>query len=177
MKHFYTVKIISGRSMQPTLNPEPCIWRDVVVFDRVSVQSIGKFARGEVVALRSPTNPSDLLVKRIVALEGDVVQTLPPYPEQEVKVPPGHVWLEGDEGFRTIDSNRWGPVPLGLIDSKLTFIIWPPPRFGPLPTPLQRKTGTEEGRVWRRGFVEMDREKWRDSRVKKAGESLTRTSA
>ncbi len=156
-------------------------------------------------------------MKRIVALEGDVVQTLQPYPEQEVKVPPGHVWLEGkhthlyltsstqestngyvgDEGFRTIDSNRWGPVcliphplkpfglmlstieqvPLGLIDSKLTFIIWPPPRFGPLPIPLQRNTGTEEGRVWRRGFVEMDREKWRDSRVKKAGESLTRTSA
>ena len=36
-----------------------------------------------------------MLVKRILALEGDVVKTLPPYPDQEIVVPQGHVWVEG----------------------------------------------------------------------------------
>jgi len=36
-----------------------------------------------------------MLVKRILALEGDVVKTLPPYLDQEIVVPEGHVWVEG----------------------------------------------------------------------------------
>ena len=36
-----------------------------------------------------------MLVKRILALEGDIVKTLPPYPDQEIVVPQGHVWVEG----------------------------------------------------------------------------------
>lgn len=45
--------------------------------------------------VRSPINPKILLVKRIVALAGDIVTTLPPYPDKEVTIPPGHVWVEG----------------------------------------------------------------------------------
>ena len=44
---------------------------------------------------RSPIDPKILLVKRIVALEGDTVKTLPPYPDAVVTIPPGHVWVEG----------------------------------------------------------------------------------
>lgn len=44
---------------------------------------------------RSPNNAGPLLVKRIVALEGDVIQTMPPYPDKEVTIPTGHVWVEG----------------------------------------------------------------------------------
>lgn len=44
---------------------------------------------------RSPEDPSRVLVKRIVALNGDIVNTLPPWPESRVKVPVGHVWVEG----------------------------------------------------------------------------------
>jgi signal peptidase I len=45
--------------------------------------------------IRSPIDPKILLVKRVVALEGDIVKTLPPYPDKEVMIPPGHVWVEG----------------------------------------------------------------------------------
>lgn len=51
-----------------------------------------------------------MIVKRVVALADDVVQTLPPYPDTEVLVPEGHIWVEGDEPFRTLDSNTFGPV-------------------------------------------------------------------
>lgn len=45
---------------------------------------------------RSPLNPKHLLVKRVVAVEGDTVKTLPPYPDFEVTIPQGHVWVEGE---------------------------------------------------------------------------------
>lgn len=51
-----------------------------------------------------------MIVKRVVAVADDVVQTLPPYLEAEVRVPEGHIWVEGDEPFRTLDSNTFGPV-------------------------------------------------------------------
>jgi inner membrane protease subunit 2 len=37
----------------------------------------------------------ELIVKRIIALEEDTVQTLPPYPDANVIIPEGHVWIEG----------------------------------------------------------------------------------
>lgn len=46
-------------------------------------------------AKRSPEDPRRILVKRILAVEGDTVKTLPPYPEKEVDIPQGHVWVEG----------------------------------------------------------------------------------
>ena len=76
--------------------------------------------------LRSPTDPSSLLIKRLVALPKTLVRTLPPHPESTVRVPPGHCWIEGDERFHTRDSNTFGPVPLGLIESKVEYIVWPP---------------------------------------------------
>lgn len=51
-----------------------------------------------------------MIVKRVVAVVDDVVQTLPPYPDHEVRVPEGHIWVEGDEPFRTLDSNTFGSV-------------------------------------------------------------------
>jgi signal peptidase I len=71
--------------------------------------------RGDVVVLTSPLDPERIAVKRVVGIEGDRVQTrhhpdYPPYPEKWVVVPKGNVWVEGDEGFRGIDSNVYGPV-------------------------------------------------------------------
>lgn len=39
-----------------------------------------------------------------------MVKTREPYPAEVVTVPEGQVWVEGDEGFHSIDSNSYGPV-------------------------------------------------------------------
>lgn len=75
---------------------------------------------------RSPSDPKTLLIKRLIALPNTLVRTLPPYPESTVRVPAGHCWIEGDERFHTRDSNTFGPVPLGLVESKVEYIVWPP---------------------------------------------------
>lgn len=47
-----------------------------------------------------------MIVKRILAVEGDTVRTLPPHPDPEVRVPVGHVWVEGTRRKYTIILRR-----------------------------------------------------------------------
>ncbi|KAG2042974.1 peptidase S24/S26A/S26B/S26C [Suillus americanus] len=166
-QYFYTLKTIRGRSMQPTLNPDTSSWDDIVVFDRYSISSGEPIRKGDIVALRDPLDSRKMIVKRIVAVAGDVVKTLPPYPDPEVFVPEGHVWVEGDEPFRTLDSNKFGPVPLALLDSKLMYIVWPLDRIGPLRSPISpvSKRGASRDFRWYSDMAAFEREQRRQSRV------------
>ncbi|KAI0091930.1 LexA/Signal peptidase [Irpex rosettiformis] len=169
------VMLVTGRSMQPTLNPDDSRSRDLVWFDRYSICVNRKYTRGDIVALKSPSD-SKLIVKRMIALPGDVVKTLPPYPDTEVKIPEGHAWVEGDEPFHSEDSNTFGPVPLGLIDSRLDTILWPLDRYGPVINPdltmeQQKRRAQNRGPAWRKEMDEFDRERRRQARVVKAEDS------
>lgn len=59
-------------------------------------------------------------------------------------VPPGHCWVEGDNGRLSNDSNNFGvvrsdhngsqcysllKVPQGLIKARVRFVMWPPSRL------------------------------------------------
>ena len=48
---------------------------------------------------RSPQDPRRILIKRVIAIEGDTIQTLPPYPDAFVTIPNGNVWVEGKQFF------------------------------------------------------------------------------
>ncbi|KAE9410346.1 hypothetical protein BT96DRAFT_969422, partial [Gymnopus androsaceus JB14] len=61
--YFYNLKIVSGRSMQPTLNPDSSLWRDVGLFNRYVIHTKLEFNRGDIVTLRSPEDPNRVLVK------------------------------------------------------------------------------------------------------------------
>ena len=40
-----------------------------------------------------------------------------------LQIPRGHIWLEGDNKAVSVDSNSYGPVPYGLIRSRLLFRV------------------------------------------------------
>ncbi|ORE08086.1 LexA/Signal peptidase [Rhizopus microsporus var. microsporus] len=129
--HGYSYARVSGRSMQPTFNPDSNMMsKDIILLEKWSAAK-HKFKRGEVVLLTSPTDPKRIITKRIIALPGDMVQPL--RKDEEVPIPAGHCWVEGDEAFHSKDSNSFGPVPIGLIHAKAKYILWPPSRFGPVP--------------------------------------------
>lgn len=126
---------IEGASMKPFLNQTsyyPSLsWLylnvDWVFVNLLAARSF-EFERGEVVVFVSPKDPHDFVIKRLVGLEGDIIADSK-FSEHEVVVPKGHCWLEGDNESNSIDSNNYGPVPLGLIFAKASHIIWPPERW------------------------------------------------
>lgn len=117
---------VDGISMQPCLNPDANT-TDYVFLSRFAVRNL-EVERGDVVSLVSPKNPDQKLIKRVVGLQGDFINTLG-YKKSHVTVPDGHCWVEGDHTGNSLDSNSFGPISLGLITAKATYILWPPSRF------------------------------------------------
>lgn len=87
-----------GISMQPALNPDVNT-SDYVFLSRWAVKNLS-VERGDIVALISPKDPDQKIIKRVVALQGDVVSTLG-YKKPFVRVPEGHCWVEGDHTGNT----------------------------------------------------------------------------
>jgi len=83
-----------------------------------------EFQRGDIVVFVSPKDPYEYVIKRIIALEGDMVETNKG-DLIRVKIPKGHCWVEGDNWNNSVDSNKYGPIPLGLIFGVATNVIWP----------------------------------------------------
>jgi signal peptidase I len=118
--------------------------------DWIVVKSLGSSARrdihrGEIVMFRFPLGTSGRAVKRVVAIAGDRVAITPrsvtvndhriaiagapsPYAAgpRVQRVPPGHVFLLGDNARHSIDSRSFGAVP----DSELVGRM-----LMPMPTP------------------------------------------
>ena len=90
--------------------------------------------RGDLLIYISPKDPDEFLIKRVIALENDLVQTDGRWAEETgrddlVRIPRGHVWMQGDNLSNTVDSNKYGPVCLSLTIGVATHIVWPPSRM------------------------------------------------
>jgi len=125
-ENYVTFATVIGSSMQPEFNPNGHKFKDVVFGERSPIYDYDSLKRGDVVLFLSTRNPSQQNIKRVVGLEGDIVETI--Y-HKHVVVPEGHCWVEGDNIYNSFDCNRTGPIPLGLIKAKVTAIIWPPTRW------------------------------------------------
>lgn len=131
---FGYVAKVDGISMQPSLNPDSSGASDFVFLSRWSSRSFS-YKRGDMVSLVSPKDPSQKIIKRIIALEGDIIRTIG-YKNRYIRIPEGHCWVEGDHTGHSLDSNFFGPVALGLITAKASQIVWPPTRWRRLESEL-----------------------------------------
>lgn len=132
---------------------------DIVVFDspfrgpRPEESMVDKVVRSvsESLGLRSGDAEDDL-IKRIIAVGGDTIEIsentvivngiplVEPYlavdasmPDMEQTiVPPGTVWVMGDNRSRSQDSRRFGPVDADTIIGRAFVRVWPLDRFGGL---------------------------------------------
>jgi signal peptidase I len=145
---------VEGNSMQPTFNPycgqknehlrqlverglsresirrelKTRLQQDRVILNKWSTRDKRNLEVGDVVILVSPRDPTKIMIKRITAMPGDAIYIIE---TGETKViDEGHCWVEGDNQQSSYDSNNFGQVPLGLIEGKVCFIVWPLHRIG-----------------------------------------------
>ncbi|XP_016942381.2 mitochondrial inner membrane protease subunit 1 [Drosophila suzukii] len=130
--------LCKGPSMEPTLYSD-----NVLLTERLS-KHWRTYQPGDIVIAVSPINAGQFICKRIVAVSGDQVLTQKPSPiEAEFSgrqdsaaskkkpvmtkdyVPRGYVWIEGDNKGNSSDSRYYGPIPVGLIRSRVLCRIWP----------------------------------------------------
>ncbi|KAF9590049.1 hypothetical protein IFM89_030361 [Coptis chinensis] len=117
-KYVISSILVQGPSMYPTLNHTG----DVILVEKISTK-LGKVGPGDIVIVRAPDNPRKTITKRVLGMEGDCVSFLvdPAHSEctKSIVVPKGHVWVQGDNVYASVDSRYFGPVPYALVQGKV----------------------------------------------------------
>ena len=108
IREFYSIRLVKGDSMLPTLKP-----KDLVLINHFSSMKLD-----DLVVLKLPTNSKLEIVKRVVAIEGDVIIRN----NNLIDIPEGHIWVEGDSKDST-DSNSFGCVSKGLVLGTVVYKI------------------------------------------------------
>ena len=67
-------------------------------------------------------DPTRFIIKRIAALEGDIVHNSKS--RFSGVIPKGHCWVEGDNPQVSVDSLKYGAIPTGLIHGKVKEKKW-----------------------------------------------------
>lgn len=135
-------------SMAPTIHPG-----DRVLVNKLQYRFTGVH-RGDVVVFPDPTHTTPLLIKRVVAVGGDIIDvrnghlvvngevaaepytggrpTEPGPSEFPMRVPSGHVFLMGDNRTDSHDSRWFGAQPIKALRGKAFALYWPLDHFSDL---------------------------------------------
>eukprot|EP01063_Lacrimia_lanifica_P003231 TRINITY_DN11715_c0_g1_i1.p1 TRINITY_DN11715_c0_g1~~TRINITY_DN11715_c0_g1_i1.p1 ORF type:complete len:258 (+),score=91.89 TRINITY_DN11715_c0_g1_i1:81-854(+) len=118
---YFDVCEVKGRSMLPTFDEEDGA--------RVLINKIGHpsndMQRGRVYTFRNPHDAQKVVIKRVVGMEGDRFHFIKDGKAEIIRVPEGHVWIEGDNLGCSEDSRYYGPIPAGLCIGEAVYQLWP----------------------------------------------------
>jgi signal peptidase I len=131
--------VVVGSSMEPSLEDGQRLLVNKVVYHLREPQ------RGEIIVFHQPNGGSVDLIKRIIALPGDIVEikegavyindsaidepyikAAPSYTMAEEEIPEGKYFVLGDNRNNSNDSHSWGELPQQNIIGKAWLSIWPP---------------------------------------------------
>ena len=140
--NLFEITRVVGESMAPTLSPEYHATgaRDSVLWRKSTPYA--NLRRGDVVLYMQPHDPERSALKRVIGLEGDTVVLDPRRRPNvlrngkigrealawdawggKVLVPPGHVWMEGDNAGRSKDSHYYGPISKSMIEGRAVAVV------------------------------------------------------
>jgi mitochondrial inner membrane protease subunit 1 len=111
----------SGPSMLPTVS----IFGDWYIMERITYSYLRPPDLGDLIVVTSPTDPKKWILKRVLGLSGDTVFKDPQSRLESVLVPPGTLWICGDNLSNSHDSRDFGPVSMGLIQGRLWMRLYP----------------------------------------------------
>jgi signal peptidase I len=142
---------VYGQSMEPNLHTDQRLIVEKLSYNRYARQLLGFDGpeQSDVVVIRLETQGSELLIKRVIGLPGDVVEIhddqvfvngqsltepylsgITPGHYGPITVPPLHIFVLGDNRGFSNDSRNFGTVPLKQVIGRAWFSYWPPDQVG-----------------------------------------------
>jgi len=123
--------LVSGPSMVPTFSEGDIViavptrslfWYFAQYLAPATCESLlgredySSIVKGDVVIAKHPAEPTLNIVKRVALLEREYIHS------HQGRVPVGHAWLLSDDSALGTDSRDYGPVPLGLVHSRVLSV-------------------------------------------------------
>jgi signal peptidase I len=134
---------VVGHSMLPTLEDD-----QFLIVNKLGYR-LHEPQRGDVVVFRDPRSPDRKLIKRVVGMPGEVIETRNGqvyvdgepldepyiqapgrYSQPSTQIPEGHYYVLGDNRNNSSDSHNWGNLPQDRIVGKAWLSYWPPDLWG-----------------------------------------------
>ena len=136
---------IVGESMKPTLREG-----EYIAVRPLGDDGLESLARDRIVVLRTPGSGRQFSVKRIAGISGDTLAfrdgrvrlhrdpeifgdpdlprspVLQAHSSEQISVPWDHVFLIGDNPRASVDSLRWGALPIAALVGRAWAVVWPP---------------------------------------------------
>lgn len=144
--NFVSARIrVEGSSMEPSLHDG-----EFVVVNRLAYRWTAP-QRGDIIVFYYPEDPSRRFIKRIIGLPGDSVSVRqgevvvngapldepyilsPPRYQGTWQVGPDELFVLGDNRNNSLDSERWGMLPMSKVIGKATLVYWPLTELGVIP--------------------------------------------
>jgi signal peptidase I len=130
---------VESISMLDTVKPG-----ELLMVSKLAYRNSDRFQRGDVIVFHAPKEPGEDYIKRLIGLPGDTVRVesglvfvngvllsepyireRPTY-EGEWMVPPGNLFVMGDNRNLSADSHEWGFLPIENVFGRAFLIYWPP---------------------------------------------------
>ncbi len=145
----FELYVVPTGSMLETIQKQ-----DRIIGDKITLR-FKEPQPGDIITFRDPIDPNKILIKRLIAKGGSVIdlkdghvyidgkkldepyvngQSTDPEPKASnlglpisypYTIPDGYVWVMGDNRGNSLDSRAFGPVNEGAITSKAQIIVWP----------------------------------------------------
>ena len=134
---------VYGHSMEPSLHTDQRL-----VVEKLSYR-LHTPQRADIVVLHIPDHSKELLIKRVIALQGETIQIKDggvhidgerlnePYLNVETRgsygpltIPPDHVFVMGDNRGASNDSRSFGPIRIQQVVGRAWVSYWPIEVFG-----------------------------------------------
>ncbi len=98
----------------------PTLYNEIVLVLKFNNKILGKpFAKGDIVISQNPQGKNYKVCKRINATEGETIHQVLNGQAFDAVVPKDHVWLLGDNLDQSIDSRKYGFVPVSYLEGKV----------------------------------------------------------
>lgn len=143
--YYFQSTTVTAKSMLPTLVPGDKLLIKKAAYWREPPQ------RGDIVVFPAPSGKNEYLIKRVIGLPNEHIVSIrgkvyingrpldepytggiPTHDIMPMVIPPGTVYVMGDNRNHSEDSRDFGPIKIDDIIGKVVWRLAPLERFGPI---------------------------------------------
>ncbi len=140
---FLGINAVSDRVRVENISMQPTLYSGEFVLVNKLAYKLGSPHIGDIIVFPYPKDPAEKYIKRVIGVPGDIIRIAngtvyvnnqaldEPYIAQEPNyngewtVPPGQLFVLGDNRNQSSDSHVWGFVDISQVVGKALVIYWP----------------------------------------------------